>query len=136
MWIARITMLAALGLSSQCSVRQSSSMEPALVTGPWGGVHVSLALSDSGGSVRYDCAHGAISGPVRTDRRGKFDVAGVHVRERGGPVRMNERAAEVPARYVGVVTGDRMTLRVLVGADTLGPFELTRDGPARIVRCL
>jgi hypothetical protein len=42
----------------------------------------------------------------------------------------------VPARYAGHVRGDRMTLRVLVGADTLGPFELRRDAEPQLFKCL
>jgi hypothetical protein len=39
-------------------------------------------------------------------------------------------------RYGGSVVGDRMTLRVVVGADSLGPFVLRRDGTPRLYKCL
>jgi hypothetical protein len=106
------------------------------VVGSWGGTHVGLALTASGGSVEYDCAHGGHSEPVRPGSDGRFEVGGVHVREHGGPVRIDEVPDSVVARYVGRIVRDRMTLRVVVGADTLGPFELQRDTPPRLMKCL
>jgi hypothetical protein len=75
---------------------------------------------------------------VRPGSRGEFEAIGVHVREHGGPVREGERPDSIPARYVGRVTGDRMTLRVYAGSrpDTLGPFELRRGGEPRLFKCL
>jgi hypothetical protein len=42
----------------------------------------------------------------------------------------------VPATYLGSVVGDRMTLRVVAGADTLGPFALKQNGTPRLFKCL
>jgi hypothetical protein len=108
------------------------------VTGRWGGDHVALELTATGGAVEYDCAHGGLSQPVRPSSQGEFEVVGVHVREHGGPIREGERPDSVPARYVGRVTGDRMMLRVYAGSrpDTLGPFELRREGEPRLIKCL
>jgi hypothetical protein len=120
----------------QCTAIGPSSGEGAPVVGRWGGVHVALTLTDSGGMIEYDCAHGGLGGPVRLDRAGRFDIAGVHVREHGGPVRVGEVPDSLPARYLGHVRGDRMTLRVLVGPDTLGPFELRRSAEPQLFKCL
>jgi hypothetical protein len=106
------------------------------VTGTWGGVHASLALTGDGGTITYDCAHGAVQAPVILGSDGTFDVAGVHVREHGGPVRIDEVPDSVAARYVGQVHGDHMTLRVLAGPDTLGPFELELGATPQLFRCL
>lgn len=106
------------------------------VTGAWGGVHASLALSGVGGTIAYDCAHGTLREPVLLHGDGAFKVAGFHMREHGGPVRIDEVPDSVAARYVGQVRDDRMTLRVLVGADTLGPFELQLGATAQLFRCL
>lgn len=65
-----------------------------------------------------------------------FDVAGVHVREHGGPMRIDEVLDSLPARYVGEVPDDRMTPRVLVGADTFGPFDLQLGATPQLSRCL
>jgi hypothetical protein len=120
----------------QCTAIGSSPAEGTLVLGRWGGVHVALTLTDSGGTIEYDCAHGGLGTPVRLDRAGRFDVAGVHVREHGGPVRVGEVPDSLPARYAGDVTGDRMTLRVFVGTDTLGRFELRRGAEPQLFKCL
>jgi hypothetical protein len=108
------------------------------LTGTWGGEHVRLELSPAGGAVEYDCAHGGLTEPMRPGARGDFEVRGVHVPEHGGPIRQGERPDSMPARFVGRVDGDRMTLRVFTGTrpDTLGPFELRRGGDARVFKCL
>ena len=106
------------------------------VTGAWGGVHASLALASDGGTITYDCAHGALRAPVVLGNDGAFDVAGIHVREHGGPVRMGEIPDSLAARYVGQVHNDRMTLRVMVGADILGPFVLQLGATPQLFRCL
>ena len=107
----------------------------AALRGQWGGEHIALTLGDAGGRVEYDCAHGGIAGPVRPVA-GRFETTGVHVREHGGPIREGERPDSLPARYLGRVRGDRLTLRVVVGADTLGPFDLRRGAAPRLVKCL
>jgi hypothetical protein len=107
-----------------------------VVVGRWGAVHAGLTLTDSGGAIEYDCAHGGFSRPLHPDRAGRFTITGIHVPERGGPVRVGEVPDSVPAQYVGQVIGDRMTLRVLVGADTLGPFALRRGIEPQLFKCL
>jgi hypothetical protein len=109
-----------------------------VVTGRWGGDHVALELTATGGTVEYDCAHGGLSQPVRLQPQGEFEAAGVHVREHGGPIREGEHPDSLSARYVGRLAGDRMTLRVYAGSrpDTLGPFELRRAGAPRLFKCL
>jgi hypothetical protein len=126
-------------LITACAPAATSDNRPgAAITGPWGGDHVRLELTPAGGAVEYDCAHGGLTEPVRPGPRGDFDVRGVHVREHGGPMREGETPDSMPARFVGRVAGDRMTLRVYAGTrpDTLGPFELRRGGEARVVKCL
>lgn len=105
------------------------------LTGRWGGTHIALWLGESGGTVEYDCAHGTIA-PLWVDGSGRFDVSGTYVREHGGPERPGEALEPVPARYVGRVSGHSMVLRVFVGSETLGPFELGRERPPQLYECL
>ena len=112
----------------------SSSGVP--ITGRWGGARADLTLTEVGGTISYDCAHGGLNAPAVPNGAGDFDVVGVHVREHGGPVRVGEVPDSMPARYVGQVSRDRMRLRVFVGVDTLGPFELQLGAAAQLVRCL
>ncbi len=126
----------AVGQSLACAAPGLPPNDGAIVTGRWGAPRAGLTLTESGGIIEYDCAHGGFRAPVRPDGSGRFDIAGVHVREHGGPVRMDEVPDSIPARYVGQVSANRMTLRVFVRADTLGPFNLVKDVQPQLVRCL
>lgn len=124
--------LAALG----CGGAVLASLDGTVVTGEWNGPSLSMTLDDRGGRVEYDCAHGGLSAPVIVDNTGAFRVAGVHVPEHGGPIRVDEVPDSLPAVYVGRWTGDAITVRVLVATDTLGPFTLKRDAMPRLLKCL
>lgn len=130
--------LLAVGLATVCACTMGGALssEETILGGSWGGVHAGLTLTPEGGAIDYDCAHGSLVAPVRRDGTGRFQVAGFHVREHGGPVREGEIPDSVPATYLGQVNGDRMTLRVLVGGDTLGPFALQRGVAPQLFRCL
>lgn len=108
------------------------------LTGPWGGEHIALVVTDAGAAVEYDCAHGTIDGPVRAAAAGRFAASGTHVREHGGPIREGEAPDTHPADYTGQVRGDRMTLTVRE-TDTgvaVGTFTLRRGADARVFKCL
>ena len=106
--------------------------------GAWGGDHVNLLLTATGGTLEYDCAHGTIDQPFLTDSSGRFDLAGTHTREHGGPIRIGEKEDKRPARYTGTTDGRTMTLTVaLAGSnEPLGTFTLTRGQPGRILKYL
>lgn len=105
--------------------------------GAWGGEHISLEITDEGGSVEYDCGRGTIDGRIVTDEAGRFDVRGTHVREHGGPVRKDEKPDEHPARYVGRIEGDVMTLAVTETdtGESVGTYTLTRGAQAKLMKC-
>ena len=111
-----------------------------LAIGTWGGEHAALEVTEEGGRIEYDCAHGDLGEPLVVDRSGRFDVTGTHTPEHGGPVREDEKLVSHPARYVGRVDGDRMTLTVSITvtntAETLGTFALTRGVAGRLLKCL
>jgi hypothetical protein len=114
------------------------SMVQTVSLGAWGGVHVSLLLTATGGTLEYDCAHGTIDQPFDIDSAGRFQLAGTHTREHGGPIRKDEKPDTHPARYNGAVDGDTMTLTVTLtdSNEVLGTFTLTRGRMARVVKCL
>lgn len=108
------------------------------VSGTWGGPHIELQLLGDSGTLEYDCAHGTIAGPLRPDGRGRFQAAGVHVREHGGPVREDEPPDEHPASYSGRTDGREMILTVTL-TDTgegVGTFTLVRGQAGALVKCL
>jgi hypothetical protein len=129
-----LPLMAGLALTS-CSAGATFTPDVPLV-GACGGRSIKLTLTTTGGTVEYDCAHGRIDDPLRPDADGLLRASGVHVREHGGPIREGEVEDVQPAIYVGTVDGDRITLRVLVGADTLGPFSATKGASPQLFKCL
>src|SRR5712692_3152713 len=96
-----------------------------LPVGLWGGEHISIEVTERGATVEYDCAHATIDQRIVLDRRGRFDVSGMQVPERGGPVRQNEPAG-YPVRFAGQVKDKRMKLTVRNSAtkELIGTFTL------------
>jgi hypothetical protein len=106
--------------------------------GSWGGDHVELVLDAAHGTIEFDCAHGRMQAPIPVDPDGAFHVAGIFVREHGGPIRDGEPPDQHPARYNGTTNGRRMTLIVTLSDESqqIGTFELVLGGPPRLLKCL
>ena len=106
-------------------------------SGVWGGAHARLHVTDIGGGIEYDCAHGTVSGPLVLDAQGRFSVMGTHTRERPGPIRIGLTPASVPARYAGSVEGQTLTLTVTLTDDQtiIGTFTLTQGSGGRLWKC-
>lgn len=138
-WSANVKAVAVCAIALFVAACSSNNLLPPAgvpVVGAWGGEHIRIGLNETGGSVEYDCAHGGISEGVRPDKNGNFDVAGVFVREHGGPVRQDEVPDSVPARYIGSILGSHMTLQVKLETQTLGPYVLAKGADARVFKCL
>jgi hypothetical protein len=105
--------------------------------GTWGGEHISLEVTDQGGRVEYDCAHGTVDQRIVPDARGRFEVRGTHVREHGGPVRRGETEDSHPARFAGEIQGDTMTLTVTESdtKEVVGTFTLVFGQRPRVMKC-
>lgn len=116
----------------------TSSISQIDLHGTWGGEHIGIVVSDSSAILDYDCAHGTIDEPIVTDEDGMFEVSGVHIFERGGPIRIDETLDEHPALYKGHIVGNEMTL-ILLLKDTnteIDTFSLTRGAKPKIFKCL
>ena len=109
-----------------------------LAAGAWGGDHVQMSVSANDASVEFDCAHGSVAQGIRLDASNRFDVAGVYVREHGGPVRVDEVPDSHPARYSGIVNGGVMQLTITTTDDNraVGSFVLVLGQAGRIVKCV
>src|SRR5258705_10892221 len=106
-------LLATLAQSSTWSQRNMNGplgRMDSVLTGTWGGEHMRLEVSSKGARIEYDCAPGTIDQPMTLDRSGYFDVRGVHVTERGGPVREGGRSDRLAARYTGVIEDQTIPL--------------------------
>lgn len=112
--------------------------QSAVALGIWGGEHVRLLVTERGGSLEYDCAHGKIDQALVSDAAGRFDLRGTHTREHGGPIREDEVADTHPARYSGTTDGQTMILTVTLSdsGERVGTFKLTRGQVGWILRCL
>jgi hypothetical protein len=124
-------LLPLLLLATMLSAGQGNRVEP----GEWGGRGARLTVHEDGASVELDCAHGTLEA-MTVGEDGRFDVAGRFVREHGGPILRDEKEESSAARYRGSVHGQAMTLEIaLEGGETVGPFELTLGGNARLRKC-
>jgi hypothetical protein len=86
--------------------------------------------------IEYDCAEGAILGPIIPDPGGTFEVEGTHTPGHGGPEREGGDL-HYKVRFTGSVRGDEMTLQGRVeNGVLLGPFTLRRGAEPQIFRCL
>jgi hypothetical protein len=108
-----------------------------LPVGLWGGEHISVEVTEQGATVEYDCAHATIEQRIVLDRRGRFDVSGTQVQERGGPVRQNEQLTSYPVRFAGQVNGKRMKLTVRNSAtkELIGTFTLVHGAEPKLRKC-
>ncbi len=109
-----------------------------LSTGSWGGPHIRIEVGQRSATIDYDCANGTIEGPLTFDSKGRFTWRGTHSRERGGPIRIDEKSNTRPAIYAGSVKGDTMTLTVKL-ADTnevVETYTLKRGSYGRVFKCM
>ena len=130
--------LAVLVLGTVAACVTLAPDERRVATGMWGGEHVSLAVTDAGAHVEFDCASGDIAQPLAVDGMGNLSVDGVYVREHGGPNQVGEVPDRKPARYTGRVAGTTLTLDVLLtdSNEKIGPFTLERGAASAVRKCL
>jgi hypothetical protein len=112
-------------------------VRPQELEGEWGGSGARLIFESDRGNIRYDCAYGTISGPIRVNSRGNFIADGTHVAEKPGPIQPNERPEEWPVRYEGDLRGDELELRVTRkdNGEGLGDFLLVKGSQGRVKKC-
>lgn len=113
--------------------RQDRRLPP----GTWGGEHVALTVTDSGGHFEFDCAAGDIAKPLVVDDTGRFAMDGVFVQERPGAIRMGEQPERKPARYLGQLADKTLTFDVTLvdSKDAIGHFTVTLDATPRVRKC-
>ena len=106
-----------------------------LPAGVWGGMHVTLEVTDRDASLQFDCAHGVISGPISLDKDGNFDVPGTYAREGPGPTREGREQAS-HAHYSGTVRDGSMILKLrLDNSDVKEDFSLALGKSGKIWKC-
>ena len=105
-------------------------------TGDWGGEHVRLTVTESGGTIEFDCAHGTLDEPLALDAERPLRRQGPP--RRGGrphPARTRRERALPPA-IAATSDGRLMSLEVtLEGGESAGTFSLAKGGAARLFKC-
>lgn len=103
----------------------------------WGGEHVRIEFNDGEARVDFDCAHGTISDPLKTNSEGRFSLNGTYVREGPGTIRRNVPRVSQPARYSGTIKGEEMSLTLTLTntSQEIGTFTLTRGSEGLIRKC-
>ena len=104
-------------------------------TGEWGGDHIKLDVGTKSALVEYDCAHGVIEGPLKVDAGGRFNLRGTHTPERGGPIRADEQPRSQPAKFVGSISGNTMTLTLKLEGSEEETFTLEKGKEANLFKC-
>jgi hypothetical protein len=115
----------------------NATMSKTLAAGVWGGDHLRMDVNESGAALDYDCAAGMIERPIVLDDGGRFDIKGTFIPQHGGPVRRDEEIKARPARYVGRIRGDVLTLTVSLAdpEEAVGEFTLTHGDEGRVMKC-
>ncbi len=130
------SVIAALLLTAAgpCSTDLAGPIAPS----EWGGEHVGLTVSATGGVLEYDCASGTIDQPILAAENGNFIALGTHTRGHGGPSLVGEIPDRHPARYDGWTDGQTMRFSVTLTdtGEKLGDFKLVRGQSPRVFRCL
>ncbi len=121
------------------TMAHADSLVPSVLTGSWGGEHIRLVVTETGATVEYDCAAGRITEPILPDNDGTFQASGIHVFERGGPLRLGEPPAKAyPALYRGWTDGSemRLTVTLLDTGREVGTFSLGLGRQPLLEKCL
>jgi hypothetical protein len=120
-----------------CGAAGGADPPAAVPAGSWGGNHVSMQVTGSGATLQFDCAHGRIPSLLSLDAQGRFEIAGVFVREHGGPIQQGEPEDSHPAVYSGRLEGNDLTLSIRLSDDgtETGPFTVRLGTEARLFRC-
>jgi hypothetical protein len=111
----------------------SPSNPPEEITGTWGGENAGLIATDSSAHVHIGCTLGDTDTPIHPDSYGRFEVVGKYNVD-AFPV---DRGVFHPARFVGDVSGNELTLTVTL-TDTgvqLGPVTLVRGKEPKMGPC-
>lgn len=108
----------------------------AVPAGTWGGQDMIVNVEPGGVTIQYPCADGRIEQVPRMDAQGNFTANGVHIPQRGGPIRVDAKSGQ-RARYEGKISGNTMMLKVTLteSKEVLGDFTLEYGKTPRMTRC-
>jgi hypothetical protein len=138
-WLRLSSILALLAVVVAQTASTCPGDNPAWVpNGNWGGPHMGMVMSDSGGIIEFDCAAGRIPAPIPLDRRGSFNVQGLLIHEGPGPIRVDSVYPSTPGRYAGWSDGRTMSVTLTVDDGSLAPqsYTMSYGGNPHALKCL
>lgn len=123
--------------AAACSSGTLPPSDGKIALGMWGGDSAGMIVSDTAMHLHIACTSGDVSGRVPVNANGEFDVMGSYAL-RAYPIMVGPT---LPARFVGRLAGDRVTLTVTVN-DTVnhqtvvrGPVQVTFGDDPRLGVC-
>jgi hypothetical protein len=126
-----------MAATAACSSGNLPPFDGNIALGTWGGDSAGMIVSDTAMHLHIDCTFGDVSGRVPVNANGEFDVIGSYTL-RAYPIVVGP---SLPARFVGRLAGDRVTLTVTVN-DTVehqtvvrGPVLVTFGDDPRLGVC-
>lgn len=138
-WIGSLFVLlaGALMLMSEAAANPQQTQDAGATADVWGGQHVSMKVTAHGATVEFDCAHGSVLEPMKSNAKGEFTVRGTYTPERGGPVHRDGPSNDLPATYKGSIEGETMRLEIMLADKEQAPepLTLTRGKAGRLVKC-
>ena len=105
------------------------------LAGRYGGDGARLDVRADGLRLDLACAQATIGTP-QVDARGNFTATGSYQTAHGGPDRVDESGRGNPARFVGRLAGDRLTLEIIPATGEPVTLHLDRNRTVKMVRCL
>jgi len=131
-----VLLTVALIIGATATAAYARRVDQSLPPGIWGGEHLRVDVTSAGATLEFDCAHGAITEPLRLDTRGRFNAKGTFTPERGGPIRRDGSPSSA-ARYSGVVKRNTLTLTIVLepGTERIGVYTLTRGNEPLLTKC-
>lgn len=107
---------------------------PAILTGIWSGEGHSIRATSSQSIVQNQCDVGRITGPIKLDSNGRFAADGYFNTTTSG-IRLSDVAPnDRPARFIGVVKGNKLQLTIKV-VGTTKSYTLVRGVTLSFKRC-
>lgn len=131
-----LPLLIAIGFVGVLEVNycMAQTKKQTLSRGTWGGKDISMAVEASSAQLEFACATGEIAGPIIL-KGNSFKLDGTYSRRGPGPTRVGD--AGRPAEYIGHLSGNILTLKVILKTDgtMIGEFVLEKGKLVRIHRC-
>ena len=124
--LSSLAVLAAALVFTGCEESVTGPRASRISLGVWGGESAGLVVTADGATADFGCSSGKIETPLVADVSGRFEVTGTIVFAAGVP-----DGPAHPARFVGRVEGDTLTLeaRILEPAASIGPVTLRFGQP-------